>query len=995
MYLKKLLLIVFTILSISSYTQTTISGTVVDSKTLKPIPNVNVNLEGFETVKSNSLGNFQIWNVPYGNYSLKANDNSYSPFYQNINLDSDYKYVRIRMGEITTITGRETKTDNDAAVTTTNPVTTNTIYVRDTVIVEKVVYRNVDNPTFSVDSPAVKSTNDIIEELEIPTLSLNDLNESSNSEDDEDNVSGILNSSRDPFYNTAAFTFGRYRFRLRGLDNAHGKLFMNNIEMNDLGIGRPYWSQWGGLNDVLKNTDASYGLDKNSFSFGGLNGATNIDIRASSQRKQFKVSYALSNGSYLHRLMATYSTGVMKKGWAVSLSGSYRFASNSEINDAIRFNQEGTTYEAYSFFAGVDKKFGENHLLSLNVFTASNKRGKNSATTQEAMDLAGSNYYNPNWGYQTEADGKKYVRNAKVGVSNIPTAILMHDWNLKENASLKTSFSFRKGISGSSALDRRNATDSRPDYYKNMPSYALDNAGQDAADYVTAAWENNEDVSQINWDEIYQANAASSEFIQNPNGTADSAEYNIAKYVLTERRYDPTTINFSSNYEKIFSDNVTVNFGVNYANQKTHNYQILKDLLGAENYIDLNTFADRDFPGDDTIIQNDLSTYNRILEVGDKFGYDYISNVRKAGLWGQTSLSFKNVDLFLANELSFTNFWRTGLVQNGLFPDNSLGDSEVQKFVNFNVKGGATYKINGRNYLFANASYGTKAPQIRNSMLSPRTRNDFVNNLKSETLYSVEGGYILKAPKIKGRLVGYAIFNEDQTTNRGVYLDDQNTFGTYALTGVDTRNIGLEASVAIEAFAGFTITPTIAWGDHTYTSRPEATFVVDNSDEVIFEDKTVYFKGLHLANGPQAAYSVGLGYRTSNYWFFDLKFNYFDKIYISPTPVRRVVDAVENVEVDSEQWVSILSQERVSGQFVMDLSVGKSLMLNKVFKKMKNRQYLNFNLNVGNLTNNTKFITGGYEQSRFDYETKNLNEFQNKYYYAYGLNFYAGVSYRF
>jgi hypothetical protein len=987
MCLKKLLLIVFTILISMSYSQTTISGTVVDSKTLKPIPDVNVTLDGFETVKSNSLGNFQIWNIPYGNYSLKANDSKYSPFYQSLNLDGDYKYVRIRMGEITTITGREI--DNDVSASEI----TNTIYVRDTVIIEKIVYTNVDNPQLNLDSPKINTSPDAT--TEVPTFTLDDLDLTSQLEDEDDNISGILNSSRDPFYNTAAYTFGKYRLRLRGLDNANGKLLMNNIEMNDLGIGRPSWSQWGGLNDVTRNKETSYGLDNNNFAFGGLNGATNIDIRASNQRQGLKVSYALSNGSYMHRAMASYSSGLLKGGWAVSLSGSYRFSDNTGLNDKIRFNQSGTTYEAYSWFAGLDKKFGKNHLLSLNVFSASNKRGKNSAATQEAMDLAGSNYYNPNWGYQTEPDGKKYVRNAKVGKLNIPTAILMHDWKLKNNSSIKTSAAFRKGINGSSRLDGRNFADPRPDFYKNMPSYVLDNNGLAASEGVADVWRNNEDVRQIDWDGMYEANELSTEIIRNANGENDTAEYNIAKYILSENRYDPTTINFTSIYEKVFNDKVTVNVGFNYANQKTHNYQIVKDLLGADYFIDLNPFADRDFPGDDTIVQNDLSRFNRILEAGDTYGYDYVTNVRKTGFWGQTSLKFKNVDLFFANEVSFTNFWRTGNVQSGLFPNDSEGDSEIKKFTNFNVKGGATFKLNGRNYLFANASYGTRAPFIRNSMLSARTRNGFVSNLKSETLYSVEGGYIVKAPKVKGRIVGYAIFNEDQTTNRGVYLDDLNTFGTYSLTGVNTRNVGIEAAVAIEAFPGFTVTPVVAWGDHTYTSRPEATFVIDNSDELQFEDKTVYYKGLHLASGPQSAYSLGLNYRTSSYWFFSLNFSYFDKIYISPTPVRRVIDAVDNVEIDSEQWVDILSQERMSGQFVMDASIGKSMRLDKVFKKMKNRQYLNFNLNVGNLTNNTKFVTGGYEQSRFKYDTKNLNEFQNKYYYAYGLNFYAGVSYRF
>ena len=916
MSLKKLVLIAFILFSAIVYSQTIMSGAMVDSKTLKPLPNVNLSIDDF--------------------------------------------------------------------ISETNQQTQNSV------IAEEVIYAKIDNPKLSVDSPEV-----IISTTSIPTLSLDDLDKTSDLEDEDDNISGILNSSRDPFYNTAAFTLGAYRFRLRGLDNANGKLFMNNIEMNDLGIGRPYWSQWGGLNEVLRNRDASFGLDKNSFSFGGLNGATNLDIRASSQRKQFKVSYALSNRSYMHRVMATYSTGMMKGGWALSLSGSYRFADNTGLNDKFRFNQFGTTYQAYSFFAGIDKKFGKNHLLSLNIFSASNERGKNTGATQEAMDLAGSNYYNPNWGYQTEPDGKQYVRNSKIGISNIPTAILMHDWTLKNNSSLKTSFSYRKGISGSSRIDWRNATDPRPDYYRNMPSYANIISGQDAADNVAQIWSENESTRQINWDGMYESNALNFEEIENVNGGNDTATFNIAKYILSESRYDPTTMNFSSIYENILNDNVTFNLGVNYANQKTHNYQVVKDLLGADFYINQNQFALRDFPGNDSVAEFDLDNPGRLLNEGDNYGFDYTFNVRKTGMWGQTALSFKNIDFFMANEISFTSMSRTGHVRNGLFPNNSKGDSEIQKFTNFNLKGGATYKVNGRNYIFANASYGTRAPFIRNSMLSPRTRNDFIEDLRSETLYSLEGGYILKAPKIKGRLVGYAIFNEDQTSNRGVYFDQQRTFGTYVLTGVDTRHLGVEASVAIEAFTGFTVTPTVAWGNHTYTSRPNATLIEDNSNSPVFEDKTVYFKGLHVGNGPEAAYSVGLGYRTSNYWFFNLNFSYFDNIYIQASPVRRIDEAIDNVEVDSQLWVDILSQEKMKGQFVMDASVGKSLMLNKVFKKMKNRQYLNFNLNVGNLTNNTNFVTGGYEQSRFDFADKDLSRFQNKYFYAYGLNFFAQLSYRF
>ena len=78
-----------------------------------------------------------------------------------------------------------------------------------------------------------------------------------------------------------------------------------------------------------------------------------------------------------------------------------------------------------------------------------------------------------------------------------------------------------------------------------------------------------------------------------------------------------------------------------------------------------------------------------------------------------------------------------------------LENLKVNDFTNFAVKGGITYKINGRNYLYANGAYITKAPFFENAYISPRTRDLEQDNLNSETVKSVEGGYILKSPTLK------------------------------------------------------------------------------------------------------------------------------------------------------------------------------------------------------------------------------------------------------
>ena len=82
----------------------------------------------------------------------------------------------------------------------------------------------------------------------------------------------------------APFEFSTSFFNVRGLNSENGILLMNGIDMNKLSNGRPQWSNWGGLNDVLRNQELTSGLAASSYNFGGVLGSTNINLRASRYR---------------------------------------------------------------------------------------------------------------------------------------------------------------------------------------------------------------------------------------------------------------------------------------------------------------------------------------------------------------------------------------------------------------------------------------------------------------------------------------------------------------------------------------------------------------------------------------------------------------------------------------------------------------------------------------------------------------------------------------
>ncbi len=900
-----------------------ISGNVSDSLSGRTMVNVVVFLEGTDYSTITSIdGSFLLENIPVGSYALVAQTDLYNDLVVNINV----------------VAG-----DN---------------------VLDSIKLR-----------PQEGGTDMLSAEDLIPTVSLgeNDLRG-----DGAQNVSGLLTSSRDVFINTAAFMFGSYRFRIRGYDSENTDVYMDNLPMNDLEDGRAYWNQWGGLNDVFRSRENVVGLDPVNFTFGGFGGASGVQTGAASQRKQIRISYAASNRSYTHRLMGTYNTGVLPKGWAVSLSASRRWAQQGYV--------DGTSYDAWSYFAAVEKVL-KNHNINLSIFGAPTKRGKTSPTVQEAYDLAGSNFYNPNWGYQ---NGEK--RNSDIVHSHLPTGILSHTWKISDKSNLNSAVGFQFGSNGSTTVNWYNAPDPRPDYYRNLPSYIEDSALRQQA---INNYETNPDLLQLDWDRFYNVNSRSSELIENYNGTGRDTTVNLSRYIIEDRRFDKQRFSASTVFEHRFSEMFILQAGASYVWQRTFNYKLVDDLLGGDVFLDINQFAERDFIDSSEAIQTDLDNPNRLVKEGDRYGYDYNITTSKPTGWVQGIVNLSKWEFFAAANVSYTSFYRTGNYRSGLFPNDSKGDSEKLKFVNYGLKGGVTYKINGRNYLVANAGYMTRAPFSRSAYIQPRTRNQVVNNLESEQIYSFEGGYLLRAPKLKARAIFYYTQFNNGTDTYSFYYDLERNFVNIALTNIDKRHMGGEFAIEATLPAGFSVSLVSALGQNIYTSRQKATITLDNSAEILAEDITIFSKNFFVANGPQIANNLGINYRSNKFWFASLYLNYFDRIYIDFNRIRRTNEAVDLIEPGSELWGQILEQQEMKGQFTLDFFGGASFRLNKWIDKLERTTDLMITVGVNNILNNRKFITGGFEQTRLDSEERNVERFPPNYFYAFGTNFFVQVGLKF
>jgi hypothetical protein len=833
--------------------------------------------------------------------------------------------------------------------------------------------------------PTEEIRDGVIDNLPIVSIDENDMGDGASQ-----NVSSVLTAGRDPFYTAASYNFGAARFRIRGYDNDHFSTFMNGIPMDNLDNGYTPWGLWGGLNDVMRNRDAVWGLRNNTFTFGDIGGNTNIDSRASRQRAQTSIGYAASNRNYNNRIMITHSTGLNENGWAFTFSGSRRWADEGYV--------PGTYYNGWAYFAAVDKRLGQNHLLSLAVFGAPTENGRQGASVPEMIELAGTNFYNPNWGYQ---NGRK--RNASVARTHQPVAILTHDFRINNTTTLTTAAGYSIGERSVTALDWYNAADPRPDYYRYLPSYTSTWAsttdpvqGQMLYDLMKS------DINyrQINWQRLYDVNRASYMTIENANGIPGNSVSGLrSRYIIENRIINTNRFNANSVLNTKFNDWIEFTAGASFQLQDNHYFKEVEDLLGGDFYVNLNQFAERDFPTNNTANQFDLDNPNRILEEGDRFGYDYNLNISRVAAWAQGVFKLNKVDFFLAGTVSRTGFYRKGNVRNGLFPDNSKGKGMMNEFTNYGGKAGITYKIDGRNYLFAHGSYQTRAPYFENIFTSPRTRNTQQENVVSETIQTYEAGYIMNSPRFKVRLAGYYTTFEDGYDVMSFYHDTYQNFVNYAISGIDKLHFGGEFGIEAKVSQTITVNAAAAVGRYYYDSKQNAVITVDNSASVLGQ-QIIYAENFRVPSTPMQAFSLGAGYRSPKFWFATLTGNYFDESYLSFNPLRRTWDALQFVQNNKEGYDEIFNQTKFESQYTLDFFGGYSWKLPRDFEVNHKPTFLVFTVGVNNLLNNKDMITGGYEQLRYDAQTSasdpiQVGKFPPRFYYAYGLNYFASVTLRF
>ena len=800
---------------------------------------------------------------------------------------------------------------------------------------------------------------------------------------------GLLSSGRDVFQNVSAFELGAYWFRPRGVENRFEDILFNGIPMSKNDDGKVDFSNWGGLNDVTRypyeNVD---NITPSEYTFGNLGGVVYYNTRASSYRKQTSLAYSFTNRSYFHRAMATYSSGLTKNGWAFTFSGSRRWADDGVI--------DGTYQDAYAYFGAIEKQFSDRHAINLTAFGAPTYRAGNSPNTQETFDIMGKNY-NEYWGWQ---DGEK--RNSRIRKVFEPIFMITDYLKLGKTSNWTNTLSYQVGKDSRSRLDWFHAADPKPTYYRKMPGYlyndfldttsdggaTITDAEQAQYDAYVNQWRTDPNTSQINWMSLYDANYQNKEI---------GARYTVVADVNKDK-----TLNFASHFDTKLASNWKLNLNFNFQNLKSDNFREIVDLLGADYANDQNAF-NYDAP-------NDIDNPNRKLQVGDRtqYSYDLLRNMYAMNVSSEVDLPKWN---FMASVFSsYSESQRDGKFNHAVY--NSKGKSELFDAFDAGLKGRITYKINGKNFIVYNGAFFSLAPTLNEIFISPRVTNMITPSVQNQIINSNDLSYILRGQILKIRLGAYytKINNATEVSRYFADYTDSTTPGSSTsnngdaliaeiLSGVDKEYKGVELGAEVKITPTLTANAVASVGDYRITNNP---LVSTFSDEFSYERwGNANIKNYKIAGTPQKAYSAGLRYNSTKFWWIGASANYLQDQYLDFSAINKTPKMYTNpLNGDNyggatpETIARLTAQQKFEDQFMLNANAGKSFLFGKY--------RAGISISVNNILNNRDYVTGGFEQGRnvnFPEAIMDANRkypyFGPKLWYDRGRTFFANVYLRF
>ncbi|WP_313112538.1 TonB-dependent receptor [Aequorivita sediminis] len=378
--MKKLLLIVFFLGSIAAFSQTTVTGTVVDSETNSPLAGANV----VETGTTNgAITDFD------GNFTLKTSSKTGTLTISYIG----YNVQKVKFSAV-----------GNSANLGTVKITVDSDALEEVVIVG----RGIIDLAKDRQTPIAVST---ITSAEIQAKAVGNVE-----------FPEAIKSTPSVYVSNQAGGFGDSQMFLRGFDQTNTAFLLNGQPINGMEDGRMYWSNWSGISDVANAIQVQRGLGSSKLAISSVGGTVNIISRAAGRKEGGFARFMTGNDSYFKGTLS-YDSGLKGK-WAYSIMLDHW--------QAHRKYSDGTAGQGQNYFIGVGFVPNETHSFNFLLTGAPQWHDQNFSDDLENYDLYGKRY-NSNSGFY---DGERYT--FRRNYYHKPIMNLNWDWNISEKTNLSS-----------------------------------------------------------------------------------------------------------------------------------------------------------------------------------------------------------------------------------------------------------------------------------------------------------------------------------------------------------------------------------------------------------------------------------------------------------------------------------------------------------------------------------------------------------------------------
>jgi outer membrane cobalamin receptor len=484
---------------------------------------------------------------------------------------------------------------------------------------------------------------------------------------------------------------------------------------------------------------------------------------------------------------------------------------------------DGTQFNGYNYFVNLSKDINENHKLSFTTFGAPQRHGQrqNRSTIETYRNAQSGIRFNPDWGYK---NGQ--VTHIEDNFYHKSQTSLNHYWTISDVTSLSTAAYASYGTGGGGG----NAGTNRGLFNQRL-------GGPD---------------QPVDLDNIVSINRA--------NGALGS------EAILRASRNDHEWYGVLSTFKTELAEGLDLIAGVDWRTYTGKHFTEVTDLLGGQYFYD----------------NSNVNNPNAALNVGDKYGYYNDGKVGWLGFFGQLEYGTENFDSFVSTSFQRSTYQRIDYFQYDLSTEagRDLATTDKVSLNGYSIKGGANYRIDDVQNVFANIGYFERPANF--DAVFQNFNNTSVNpDAENEKIFSLELGYGIRSEKFAANVNLYRTQWNDRTFTRTIRADPTVTGAedfTANLLGVNALHQGVEFDFTYKPSDKLNFTGMLSLGDWKWDNNLVDVPIFDENQNQV-STISLPISGLRVSDAAQTTAALGMLYKFWDKTSFTLDYNYFADLY--------------------------------------------------------------------------------------------------------------------